>query len=577
MRWAVAATVAVLLAGGGGGSAGASTGSTEASGAGASIEALAGADDATPGAAVAGVLEAIARDEGFAVPATVGCPSLAEGIAAHADRLGVPAPLPPAGIPGKLDAALGCLLGAVDAANRAHDATFADVPRDRVRAWIESGTEGSPELEAALAGRDHGRLVVAAAQAARALDQALTLLEDLQATDAPLGPIDLRPILRFEPGGDQFYVDNYAVLVDLEGDDTYDNHAGGVFAAVGNAIYDVDNAKAWLYQPLPGGWQASVGGDVQDADFVVSSSLVVDRDGNDVYGVKHAPMFKDLEEGCAGEPVVPRVGTLGGGIMGVGMLFDLGGDNLYIGRTQTQGAGHILGVGVLYTGAGRDTFEAIRAAQGSGLLGGVGLLVDRDGPSTYTLRSPPLGVFNGDLTICDDGLRYAQGSSFDRRTGPGPTVVGILADLGGDDRYEAGTLAQGFGQGPGFGLLYEAGGNDRYSADDRSQGAAQGRSADLNPQAIPGGGLALLLDEAGEDVYTLGSPRGQGWSLGTTPGPPPGPNLVDLVDWANAQGKNTAVAVLRDRAGTDAYAGPPGRADGAVLTDGVVGVFVDES
>lgn len=525
--------------------------------------------DASPGAAIAQTLETVAKAEGQSVPDPGPCWTLEDALHAHAHRLGRPPPELLSSLPDDLDSALGCLLGAVHEANRAMDQVFHDAPVATHYEALASQQATTRELEQLVQDRDPGPLLEAAIYMAHRVDQALPVLEAYAGSgQAPL--LDFPPILRVSETPTA-YQTNYALIVDLEGDDTYNNHAGGIFVAVGTDRHAVESTPGGQRVEALGGG-AHAGDDVQDADAVLSSSLAVDLEGDDTFGVKLPPTLLDDENGCTEDPVVPMVGTLGAGIMGVGMLFSLEGSDTYVGRTQTQGAGHILGVGALYSGPGSDTFEAVRAAQGSGLLGGVGVLHDEAGDDAYTSQAPSGGVWNADLAICDDEVRYTQGSSFDRRSGPLLPSWGILADRSGNDEYEAGNLSQGFGQGPGTGLLLDADGDDAYSAQDRAQGASQGRSAELNPQAPGGGGAGVLVDRTGDDSYQL-EERGQGWSLGGKTGEPPTGSPAGLLDWA--LDRNEAIGVLQDRAGQDEYEGPPHRANGVTNTDGTVGLFVD--
>lgn len=531
---------------------------------------LADLDTARAGAAAdaAHVLQAVAHAEGLQVPPTPDCPALDDALRAHADRLRVPTPVLPA-LPPEVREAVACLLGALRAADAAHEATFegADV-RSILEASHAVEGPGSDRLAEALAGRDHQRTLVAAVHLAQQADRASLVLSDLPC--GSVSPVDVPPLLRIDSLGDSLHIDNYALTLELCGDDTYDNHAGGILVAVGAGIFDTSPKPGGVRVTPGGSVGVTVGDDVQDADAVVTSSLVLDLDGDDTYGVRHAPMLKDAANGCTTDPVVPRVGTLGGAVMGVGMLVDAGGNNTYVGRTQTQGAGHILGVGVLASGAGNDTYEAVRSAQGQGLLGGVGVLVDQGGDDAYRAVVPTGGVWNGDLALCDDLSRYMQGSAFDRRAGPLAPSVGILLDRSGDDVYAAQTLAQGFGQGPGAGILFDGAGNDRYTADQAAQGAAQGRSRDVNPQAPWGSGLGLLVERQGNDVYAA-TARAQGWSLGNSPALPP-TDPVGALQWA--LDRNEALGALLDDGGADSY-DRPGRADQTVHLDGTIGLLVD--
>lgn len=523
---------------------------------------------ASPGRAAAGTLRQIAHEEGLDIGPAGPCPDLRSTLSDHADRLGRPVPDVPDLDP-RVATAAACLLAGVHEANVAHDATFEGVPTDEKLAYVRGDRHlaGAADL---VEDKSHDRLLRAAIHQADRIDRATDLLTAAKADGAGIPSVDLPPFLSIDATGPTLRTDNYAVTIDLAGDDIYDNHAGGIWAAVGLGIKDQEPANNSIHQQVLGA-DVHVGGNVQDADLVLTSSIVLDTAGDDTYGVEHPPKLQDARQDCTDEPLVPWVATIGAGILGVGQLYDLAGNDTFVGRTQTQGAGHILGVGVLYGGPGDDTYRAIRAAQGSGLLGGIGLLLDPSGDDEHRLEMPEGGVWNGDLLTCDVGTRYAQGSAFDRRAGPLLPSVGILVDDAGRDTYEGQRLVQGFGQGPGLGLLLDRGGDDRYTAEARAQGASQGRSADRNPQAPWGGGLAALVDRGGDDTYEAGDDA-QGWSMGNDPTDLPDPDLVAILLWA--RDRNEAAGALLDAGGSDLYT-RPGRADGEVHAEGVLGLFVD--
>jgi hypothetical protein len=523
---------------------------------------------ATPGAQVAQGLRAVALAHGMEVPPLGRCATLTEAVAAHAQRLRIATPALPTGLPPQLEEALGCLLGAVHGANLALDATTKGLTAAEVRRLFAVEEEVPSDLEHVLQGRNHHANLVAAIHMAEAVDRALPLLQSLPTSSSP-PLIDLPPILSFAALGNQVYDKNYALQVDLDGDDTYDNHAGGIFLAVGNAFYDVEPGSGTQLGPVAG-WKVAAGGNTQDADITLSSSLVLDVLGNDVYGVKKAPMLKDATQNCGTDPRVAIVGSIGSGVLGAAALFDLAGDNTY-----TQGAGHVFGVGVQYSGAGNDYYEAIRAAQGSGMLGGFGFLIDAGGRDTYLLTAPTGGVFNGDRRFCDADARYGQGGNFDRKDGPFPPQIGVLVDLSGADTYTSPHKSQAFSQGHGFGLLLDVSGNDEYTSGDRSQGAGHGRAVEVVADAPWSGGAGLLIDLAGDDAYTA-TTMAQGWALGdllTNPVPPT--DISSLLIWTVQ--RNEALGLLWDQAGADTYSGPAGRTNGATVVDGSLGVFADRA
>lgn len=183
--------------------------------------------------------------------------------------------------------------------------------------------------------------------------------------------------------------------------------------------------------------------------------------------------------------------------------------------TPRQGAG-ILGAGLLWDASGDDTYQSLRVSQGAGVLG-VGALIDAGGADSYQMEA--LGQ------------------------GAGVLGLGLLLDLGGQegslDQYRVWHAGQGFGAARGVGALIDAGGPSRYTAEPASgledvlyyapadrglsnNNLAQGVGAGLYPpedrfpdRRALGGGLGLLLDLGGDDVYTAGTQaQGAGVHLG---------------------------------------------------------------
>jgi hypothetical protein len=72
----------------------------------------------------------------------------------------------------------------------------------------------------------------------------------------------------------------------------------------------------------------------------------------------------------------------GFGMLGVGVLFDEGGNELYQSEALSQGAGHF-GVGILIDGAGDGVYTSYSVSHGGVHVDAVGLLVDYDGLDVY--------------------------------------------------------------------------------------------------------------------------------------------------------------------------------------------------
>jgi len=218
------------------------------------------------------------------------------------------------------------------------------------------------------------------------------------------------------------------------------------------------------------------------------------------------------------------------------VMIDFGGDDTHQATFDFAQGGALLGVALLYDAAGDDLYIARRWAQGAAVLG-VGLLWDRAGHDTYR------------------GQDYTQSAALGG--------IGLLIDDAGRDRYEAPRYAQALAMPGGFAALIERGGDDRYFCGGRDltnyqtpgvyEGMGQGFG--IGFRGLASGGIALLLDEAGDDVYFGGNfAQGGGYYFGLG-------GLVDLAGndrylgtrYAQAFAAHQAIGFLEDHAGNDTY------------------------
>ena len=290
-------------------------------------------------------------------------------------------------------------------------------------------------------------------------------------------------------------------LADLGGDDL---HAiDGAVDFSGHPQFIVDFAGDDRYESTAaGGYGAGVG----------RTAIVVDFAGDDRY-----------RSGAQGQ---------GYALFGVGALLDWAGNDHYTARHSAQGAAWF-GAGLLLDGGGDDRYAVDALGQGVGLPNGLGWLLDRGGKDTYVaLGGPPTNY--GTPGLAD---AWAQGVARGLR-GIAPGGVGVLADFGGDDAYDAGTFAQGGGYYRGVGQLLDYGaGRDtlfgsRYNA---GWGAH--------------GGVGRFFNEAGDDHYATRHIVGAGLA------------------W------DYSLAVFHDGAGNDVYR-LPGFSFGSAA-HGSAGLFVD--
>lgn len=223
----------------------------------------------------------------------------------------------------------------------------------------------------------------------------------------------------------------------------------------------------------------------------------------------------------------------GAAVLGVGVLFDEGGNDKYESETLSQGAA-AFGIGLLLDRAGDDTYRGYNEMQGFGATGGVGALIDLAGNDVYFLNPGDPKLPDGDPLYPSAQLpgtgntSMGQGCGYGRRSDTVPERIGFLGGLGllrdaaGDDRYTASVFAQGCGF-LGFGALLEGSGNDRYEG----LWYVQGSTAHL--------GIALFHDASGNDQYNPTFPIAA-TSIGV--------------------GHDFSVSVHLDEGGDDTYRGP---------------------
>lgn len=234
------------------------------------------------------------------------------------------------------------------------------------------------------------------------------------------------------------------------------------------------------------------------------------------------------------------------------IIIDLSGNDTFRGEKPGIQGGAVLGASLLWSLGGDDCFTAADIAQGSA-LGGVGLLVNDGGNNRYT------------------GDRRVQGQA----TGG----IGLLLDRDGDDAYRAALLGQGVGGPLGFGLLADLAGDDHYFAGGKYPGGypdtpgygAWSQGVGVGPRGVANGGIGVLLDGGGDDVYeydyfshgggywfAAGFARdfaGDDQRLGATRRMHDGGERTErrYVRWGVGFGCHYAVGLVYDDAGDDVY------------------------
>jgi hypothetical protein len=306
----------------------------------------------------------------------------------------------------------------------------------------------------------------------------------------------------------------WALLVDLGGDDDYLINAGGNASADNtvSVMIDLDGADEYGYVEVP---------NLLDGDRLPSDA-----------GGRYSPAAgPDMDNGPISYSEVPRQGSgrmgtgvlidLGGdrdryrslrmsqgsGIFGTGVLVDDGGDDIYLAEAMAQGAGSF-GIGVQLDLGGNDRRESYTESQGFAFAKAIGLAYDTSGDDQWLMDvgDPAAGgdplYFNSQRAGRANST-LGQGFGFGRRADLPPVAdrafmsggVGILVDGDGIDRYEGSIFAQGGGFWFGTGILADRGGDDSYDA--LWYGMATGAHY----------ATSFLLDGGGNDTYGGVFPR----------------------------------------------------------------------
>lgn len=319
---------------------------------------------------------------------------------------------------------------------------------------------------------------------------------------------------------------------------------------------EISGVKGLVYEELelPGGFKAVIGG-ADDNTYLKDYAIIIDLGGNDIYECRCAGAIGDLSApvsfviDLSGDDVYRNSKKLvnqGAGLFGAGILWDLSGNDSYSAFHISQGAG-LFGIGILIDEDGYDTYRAGYFTQGAGNFGsgiildyaggdvyhayswaqamggvwGYGLLYDKEGDDLYYAGGKYLH-----MPLDPDQFRsFAQGFGFGWRD-VASGGIGFLYDCNGNDKYISEVYGQATSYWFGLGMLLDEQGNDLYAAAQYSQGAgihlslgglldlegddhyfsrfgpAQGEGHDVS--------VGWLLDKDGDDVYYASGGQGIG-------------------------------------------------------------------
>ncbi len=329
----------------------------------------------------------------------------------------------------------------------------------------------SPTSRMLIEKTDLTRLTHASLLLARAVDQVLSLPpvpENGKTKDfafrhhTPIGTIAINGAQN-----NTYPEDDYLLILDAAGDDTY--HDGAVSAA-----------------------ECPV-------------SMLLDLDGNDTYetdkiafgvGILGYGILID----CAGNDTYKAHAGLAAAGVGMGLLMDRAGNDSYSIRRYGESAATV-GFTILNDMAGNDRYYCYEAAQAYAQVKSCAALVDASGNDVYVAEDKDI-IYPSPQTQ-QHNSSLAQGFGFGRRAHPGDgySLAGGIAALvegSGDDSYSAGVFGQGVGYWYALGTLVDFGGDDNYSGVWYSQGACAHYAA------------AATLDLGGNDRYKLLMNQGQG-------------------------------------------------------------------
>jgi len=307
--------------------------------------------------------------------------------------------------------------------------------------------------------------------------------------------------------GENHYSDEFAIIIDLEGNDTYSQNAGGTMGKFPFA----------LCLDLKGDDKYFSGSFAAFGTGLFGCGILIDEEGDDYYSTVET--------------------NLGTGWVGTGILLDKKGSDKYFSDFSSQGAA-FLGIGLQIDESGNDIYQGTIFCQGFGYLAGFGALLDRTGNDFYLVQQKYTDL----LRYNDHAVSLSQGFGFGHRPDYSGGI-GLLDDISGNDTYVSDIYGQGSSYWYSLGFLVDRDGHDNYNSYQYSQGAGIHISV---------GGL---LDENGNDNYSAnGVSQGEGHDLGVG-------YLLDIkgnddyvcYDLSQGAASHHGVGTLADLSGNDGY------------------------
>lgn len=318
-------------------------------------------------------------------------------------------------------------------------------------------------------------------------------------------------------GSDKFeYIIPPLLIIDGGGDDTY-RISGYPDDYPLSIIIDLAGNDRYL---SPDSSRPGIGG------AILGMAVVIDTEGDDLYQGRNL--------------------TQGAGLFGVGAILDLKGNDIYLADNFSQGCG-IFGVGILADSAGNDSLYCRTASQGYGYTRGCGLLINFEGDDKYVAEDSI--IFNPSPQTPEHNASLAQGVGFGKRADyidghSWAGGVGCLCDIHGNDFYSAGLFAQGCAYWFAVGMLIDGDGDDIYNG----VWYVQGSGAHF--------GVGYLDDFAGDDRYiasmNMAIGAGHDFTLGYF-NERGGNDTYQAPNLSLGGGNANGIGIFHDHAGDDDY------------------------
>ncbi|MBK6766001.1 MAG: HEAT repeat domain-containing protein [bacterium] len=375
------------------------------------------------------------------------------------------------------------------------------------------------------------------------------------------------PLGRWVVGGPgpNRYTEEFAVIIDLGGDDRYVGRCASAVGGIRRSTSVVlDYSGDDFYAPA--GW-------LSQSCAVMGLSALVDLSGDDTY---RAGAFSQSAAFC-----------------GVSLLHDGAGEDLYTAGWFSQSAG-VCGIALFSDVQGRDLYDGAGFGQAFASTFGFASLVDGDGNDVYRAG----GLVKHEPLRPEDYRSLSQGFATGSRPRGGGGIA-VLHDRSGNDFYDAEIYAQGVGYWYSLGALIDDGGNDSYSATQYAQGSGIHLACGVLEDAVgddrytarfgPSQGAAhdlavgMLSDGSGDDYYTASG--GQGMAITNSAAAfvdVQGNDLYAVTEPSASQGGTRAarsfgnLALFVDGEGKDVYTSGEG-ADSTIWMRDAFGYGVDVS